>query len=90
MLYETTAQEAAGWDISQDAGYTEHELSQAIRAVADQARQDRARLYALGSYPNSPPATCVQDALKTALNRELYEFGLRVVRRPNWRGGMWS
>lgn len=85
MLRETEIAAAEGWI---DPGYIEHELTQAITAIARQARRDREALRGLGLYPNSSPADCVQDALKSALNTELFHYGLRVVRLPNWRGAI--
>lgn len=82
MLVADEIEAANGWV---DPGYLEHELTQAIRAVADQARDARKRLHDRGLYPNSSPADCVQDAIKSALNLELHAYGLRVVRIPNWR-----
>ncbi len=82
MLIADEIAAADGWV---DPGYLEHEISQAIRAIANQARADRERRISRGLYPNAAPADCVQDALKATLNMELYAYGLKVVRLPNWR-----
>ncbi|MBP6228498.1 MAG: hypothetical protein KA472_11250 [Pseudomonadales bacterium] len=83
MLVAEEIEAANGWV---DPGYLEHELTQAIRAVADQARSDRKRLHERGLFPNSSPADCVQNAIKSTLNLELHAYGLKVVRIPNtWR-----
>ena len=76
--------------LADDPGYLEHELSQAIRSIAETARRNRQARQALGSYPNCSAGDVAQRSIKAALDTELHQYGLRVVRIPNWRGGLWS
>ena len=73
-----------------DPGYLEHELCEAIRSIADAARRQRQARQALGSYPNCSAGDAAQSSIRAALNMELHQYGLRVVRIPNWRGGQWT
>lgn len=78
---------AEGWV---DPGYLEHELAEAIRSIAATARRQRQARQALGSYPNCSAGDAAQSSIRAALNMELHQYGLRVVRIPNWRGGQWT
>lgn len=87
MLRVPSIAEADGWDISNDLlCYRQHELADAIAAIVETARQDNATR----RVTNVAPSDAVQSALKQALDVELYAYGLKVVRRPNWRGANYS